>query len=100
MLEAQTLLWVFIIGALLGAGFFGGLWWTVRRGFLSSHPALWFFGSLILRMAVTMYGFYVLGGTDWRRWLACLAGFLTARILVHRLTREIPAVEQEAGHAS
>jgi len=26
--------------------FFGGLWWTVRKGVSSGQPAFWFFGSL------------------------------------------------------
>ena len=30
-------------GCFLGAIFYGGLWWTVRRGVTSARPALWFF---------------------------------------------------------
>ena len=37
-------------GGLLGTMFFGGLWWTVRTGVSSQRPALWFLGSLVLRM--------------------------------------------------
>jgi uncharacterized membrane protein YfbV (UPF0208 family) len=29
-------------GIFLGALFFGGLWWTVRRGLTVANPALWF----------------------------------------------------------
>ena len=36
-------------GLLLGAFFFGGLWWTVQKGVASERPALWFLGSLLLR---------------------------------------------------
>ena len=43
-------------GVLLGGIFFGGLWWTVRKGVSSTQPALWFFGSLLLRMSVTLTG--------------------------------------------
>ena len=101
MIEVQTLAWVFAAGALLGGVFFGGLWWTVRRGVASDHPALWFLGSLLARMAVALYGFYLLGGSEWQRWLACLAGFVVARLVVNRLTREIPAqAGQGARHAS
>jgi F1F0 ATPase subunit 2 len=42
-----------IAGALLGALFFGGLWWTVRKGLTSTNPALWFLASSTLRMGVT-----------------------------------------------
>ena len=34
-------------GLLLGAIFFGGLWFTVRKGVSSQRPALWFrFGGV------------------------------------------------------
>lgn len=81
-------------GAVLGVGFFGGLWWTVRRGFASAQPALWFFGSLVLRMTITLSGFYLIGGTQWHHWLAALAGFAMARFVVQRLTRDIPAAPE------
>ncbi|MGC1460022.1 MAG: ATP synthase subunit I [Steroidobacteraceae bacterium] len=74
-------------GLLLGGFFFGGLWWTVSRGMASARPALWFLGSLLLRMGVTMAGFYVLGREDWRRWLLCLAGFISARLIMNFLPR-------------
>ena len=38
-------------GLLLGAFFFGGLWWTVIKGVSSPRPALWFFTSMLLRMS-------------------------------------------------
>jgi F1F0 ATPase subunit 2 len=74
-------------GLLLGAFFFGGLWWTVTRGLASSQPALWFLGSMMLRMGVLVAGFAWVGRDDWRRWLACLFGAVLARMLVKRLTR-------------
>jgi len=46
-------------GVGLGAVFFGGLWWTVRGCTSYKQPALWFFGSLLLRMGITLAGFYV-----------------------------------------
>jgi F1F0 ATPase subunit 2 len=101
MPDIQILIFVFAVGALLGTGFFGTLWWTVRRGIASARPALWFLGGLVLRMAITFYGFYLAGGTEWQRWLACLAGFVLARLIVGRLIRAIPApLTKEAHHAS
>lgn len=76
-----------LAGATLGALFFGGLWWTVRKSLFSAKPALWMFGSLLLRMGVTMTGFYLVAGGDWQRLFSCLVGFLMARQLVTRLTR-------------
>lgn len=78
-------------GIVLGAFFFGGLWWTVAKGVSSPRPALWFFGSMLLRLSVTLAGFYVVGRDDWQRWLSCLLGFVVARIVVRWLTR--PPVE-------
>ena len=89
-------------GVLLGAVFFGGLWWTVRKGVSSEQPAFWFFGSLLLRMSIALAGFYFVSGGHWKRLLACLLGFVMARIIVTRLTRaaEKPTyLAQEAGHA-
>ena len=53
--------------------FFGGLWWTVRKGVSSRQPALWFFGSLLLRMSIALAGFYFVSGGHWERLLACLS---------------------------
>jgi F1F0 ATPase subunit 2 len=82
---------------LLGAFFFGGLWWTVIRGVSSPRPALWFLGSMLLRMSITLAGFYFVGREDWQRWLLCLLGFVLARLVVKRLTR--PPVQRENSRA-
>jgi F1F0 ATPase subunit 2 len=74
-------------GLLLGACFFGGLWWTVRKGLTARQPALWFFGSTLLRMGLALAGFYFVGRGDWRRLLACLLGFVIARFVVTWLSR-------------
>ncbi len=75
-------------GLLLGGVFFGGLWWTVNRGLTARQPALWFVVSLLLRLAITLAGFYWVAGSDWRRLLICLAGFVIARQIVTRMTRD------------
>ena len=49
MNETLSLVLALVTGVLLGAIFFGGLWWTVRKGVSSKRPALWFLGSLLLR---------------------------------------------------
>ena len=74
-------------GILLGAVFFGGLWWTVRRGMLSVNPALWFSVSSLTRNAAALSGFYVVSHGDWRRLLACLVGFFLARAASLHLSR-------------
>ena len=102
MNEALSLALALAMGVLLGAIFFGGLWWTVRKGFSSKQPALWFFGSQFLRTGVTLAGFYVMGRSQWENLLACLVGFVMARLIVMRLTLvpEKPTYwAGETGHA-
>ena len=75
------------VGLVLGTIFFGGLWWTVRRGISSKWLALWFLGSKLVRLVIVLGGFYFVGRGDWKRMLACLLGFVIARFIVLRLTR-------------
>ena len=72
-------------GVLLGAIFFGGLWWTVRRSLSSKQPALWLLGSFLLRTSLILTGFYFVAGGYWARLSACLLGFVAGRLLVTRL---------------
>lgn len=88
MTDFLSLIPIFGAGLLLGIIFYGGLWWTVRKGMTSAHPVLWFFGSFWLRLAIAMAGFYIVADGDWKRMLACLVGFIIARFAVARLTRE------------
>ena len=87
MNELLSLALALAAGVLLGAIFFGGLWWTVRKGILSQRPALWFFGSLLARMSIIPVGFYIFSGGHWERLLLCLLGFVMARLVVAWLTR-------------
>ena len=87
MHETLSLVLAWMAGGVLGAMFFGGLWWTVRKGVSSRQPALWFFGSLTLRMSLALAGMYVVSGGQWDRLLLCLVGFVMARLVVTRLTR-------------
>lgn len=89
MSETSYVAIAIVAGAALGGMFYGGLWWTVRKGLLSRQPAVWFLTSIVVRTAVALLGFYVVFRGDWRRLAACLAGFVLARILVTRLTRAL-----------
>lgn len=103
MRECWILALGFAAGLALGGFFYGGLWWTLRRGLASPHPTCWFVGSLLVRMAVILPGFYLVGQGQWPRFVACLLGFVLARLLVVRLTRLYAADANfrppEAGHA-
>src|SRR5208283_2513564 len=84
-----------LAGVLLGMFFFGGLWWTIRRGVSSKQPAALFFFSLLLRTGIALAGFYFVARGDWRRVLSCLVGFILARILVTWLTR-VPSTKAQS----
>ena len=103
MNETLTLVLAWAAGGLLGAIFFGGLWWTVGKGVSSRRPAFWFFGSLLVRTGVVLVGFYVVANGDWPRLLPCLVGFVMAQLVVTRLTRPTEDRQirpsQEVGHA-
>jgi len=91
MNETLLLALTFAAGMLLGAFFFGGLWWTVRKGVSVERPALFFLGSLLLRTSITVAGIYVVGDGNWRRLLATLLGFVIVRFIAMRLA--CPSVE-------
>jgi F1F0 ATPase subunit 2 len=87
MNDPAPLLWACLAGVLLAAAFFGGLWWTVRRGLIARRPALWFFASSVLRTGLVMVGFWFVGRGHWERLLACLIGFALARWTLSVRTR-------------
>ncbi|HSO60779.1 MAG TPA: ATP synthase subunit I [Desulfobacterales bacterium] len=103
MNDTLRLVLALVTGVLLGAMFFGGLWYTVQKGVSSKRSALWFFGSLLLRTSITLAGFYFSARGSWERLIVCLVGFVIARLVVTRLTRaaEKPTyLPQEASHAA
>jgi F1F0 ATPase subunit 2 len=85
-------------GGILGALYFGGLWWTVRLMPDARHPLRLYFGSLMARLAIVLVGFwYLLVGSGWQQLVACLIGFVGARVvLVRRLGRVDPAPSSAA----
>ena len=103
MNETLSLVLALVTGVLLGAMFFGGLWWTVQKGVSSKRPALWFFGSLLLRTSIALAGFYILARGHWENLFMGIFGFVLARLIVTRLTgppvgsHDSPA--KEASHA-
>jgi F1F0 ATPase subunit 2 len=82
-----SFLWQFIAGLLIGAMFYGALWWTVSRVIAKSLSGAYLPVSFLLRTLIALGGFYVVAFHDWRAMLTCLAGFLVARLVVARLTR-------------
>ena len=71
-----------VAGAGLGAIYFGGLWWTVRRAGSFRRPAFSMLVSVLVRMSMVLGGFYLVAGDSWQRLLLCLLGFVVARAAV------------------
>lgn len=91
MTEPLALVLAGMAGLGLGVIFFGGLWWTVRKGVASRRPARWFLGSLLVRTGIVLGGFYFVAGGHWERLLSCLLGFIIARLGVTLRLRAGPA---------
>ena len=92
-----------LAGGVLGVVFFGGLWWSLRKGLSSTQPARWFVVSRLLRTSVVLIGFYVVGSGQSERLLMCLLGFVAARVIVTKLiqspVQRPMARSGEASHA-
>jgi F1F0 ATPase subunit 2 len=91
MTDRITLSLDFVAGLVLGAIFYGGLWWTVRR-VAAKAAGLWLVGSFVVRAIVVLAGFYAVARGTWYGAVVCLVGFLVARIIVTCATRARPAV--------
>jgi len=78
---------IFITGLVLGGLFFGGLWFTVKKALVSKKPALWYLGSLVLRVGITLLSFYYVAMGNWINMLICLLGFVIARFIVLSFTK-------------
>jgi F1F0 ATPase subunit 2 len=103
MSEALVAALSLVAGLGLGILFFGGLWWTIRKGVTCKQPALWFSGSLILRFTVVVGGFYLIGNSHYERLLLSLIGFTIAGLAVTWFTRNRRELQvepnQESSHA-
>ena len=72
----------FFGGILLGMVFFGGLYFTVERIQRVKHPALLMIFSLLLRMTMLLFGFYLLMNNRYQNLLAALVGVMISRFFL------------------
>ena len=87
-LDAVKLFSALIFGSLLGAFYFGGLWWTVHKVVNANVSPLWFTPSLLIRTGLTVAGFYAVANGQWTRLIACLLGFIVVRIFAAQKARK------------
>ena len=91
-----------LAGLCIGMVFFAGLWWTVQSAPTSKQTGILFAGSLLLRTALALGGFYLVGKGNWPRLVLCLIGFIVGRtilkrfVLQDRLMIEAPPQNGEA----
>lgn len=71
---------IFLAGCSIGILFYGGLWLTVRALPKVRHPALLAFASFWGRTALVIVAFVLLSDASWQNALACLLGFVVARL--------------------
>lgn len=75
----------FVGGIMLGALYFSGLWFTLRRIRQEKHPAAWVILSMVVRMVLLLGAFFLMlryGG--WVYLLTALAGFIVLRVATTR----------------
>jgi F1/F0 ATPase, Methanosarcina type, subunit 2 len=70
-----------IAGMALGLLYFGGLWMTIQRLPHTRSPIPFMLGSMIIRTAITVGGFYYVMNQHWERAVACLIGFVLMRVI-------------------
>jgi F1F0 ATPase subunit 2 len=76
------LAWPLVAGAALGLFYFGLMWLTVNQLQNSRAPVALLMISFFGRLAVTLYGFYLVSGRQGDRLIAALAGFVAARLVM------------------
>jgi F1F0 ATPase subunit 2 len=89
MNEIIYMVFVFTAGLVLGILFFGGLWLTVKKAVFSQRPALWFISSFLIRVSITLVGFYYLSQGSWKNLLISVSGFIIARSIIIYKTKSI-----------
>jgi len=97
MNDLPSLILMFMAGALLAGVYLAGLWFTLRTLHKRRHPALWMVTSMVLRMGLVMFVFFlILDQGPWQLLLATVAGFITLRLFtVHWMRRRIPGPDPE-----
>jgi F1F0 ATPase subunit 2 len=102
VIDIVDILIALLTGSLLGAFYFGGLWWTVRKLISTEYPSSLFLLSVLFRTSFVVVGFYLILGDNWQRLIAGLLGFMLVRILATwhiRQTEQSKASDQETDYA-
>ncbi|MCA1766532.1 MAG: ATP synthase subunit I [Desulfobulbaceae bacterium] len=74
-----------VVGIFAGAGYFGGLWWTVRRLPSCGHPGRLLFGSFLCRALMAGGVLFMVAGARPLIYAGAALGFIAARMAMIRL---------------
>ena len=87
--DAASLAGAFALGSALGAGYFGGLWWTLARLGRWRRPAVALAVSFVLRTVLALAAFAALARLGLAPLGAAFLGFLAVRLAASwRLARD------------
>ncbi len=87
MATTETAILALLAGIGVGTVFYGGLWWTVRKGITSRQPAVLFLGSFLARMAAVVPVLFLISQGRLERLALGLLGFFAARTAIVRHLR-------------
>lgn len=95
-MEEMKMILAFIVGALLGVVFFGGLYVTVKKLSSMKYPALFMMLSLLVRLVIMAGGIYLIMDGEIRNLLSAMAGILIVRFLmIQSLGKTVPEERKE-----
>ncbi len=72
----------FIAGIVLGSFFYGGLYWTVKKGLTARQPGLLFASSFFIRTAVVIAGAILISQGIFQNLVSCLIGLILSKSVV------------------
>lgn len=79
-----TLLLSMLAGLILGAIYFGGLWFSLSRLLPLKHASAWLMLSFLIRNLIVLFGFYWTMDGRWERLVVAFLGFTLVRVFLSR----------------
>ncbi len=98
-MTTTELAWValsLVVGLAVGVAYFRALWWTIERLPRARRPALLLLGSSLARIAPAVAAFWLISGGQWQRLVACVLGFVVARVIMVHVYRPRTATADAA----
>ncbi len=85
-----------LVGGFLGAVYFGGLYYSVRKMEKVKHPALLMIASFIIRMGILVGVFYYVSKGGYKDMLFTLLGVVLVRyFIIFKTKKSIPKSDKK-----